>query len=234
MKRILAMLLALVLLLTLCGCEETGASHEAPEPTDYEVVRNALLENFEQAQKQYTGSQIEWNVPVTRIEKDFSGGTVTDRCMVLRAPTWYAGEDGVNFRFYLSQEEMKSLELGQVVRVKGRIDEIWLDGKTPQVEVKDASIVTDTFHVSGKISYIDTFEGRPYCCFIDNDVIPVGTGFIVFLPEDHGYSYGDVITLDAKLTVNYRVDGIKVEYDSSYKRTSMSFFLDVDDYTVVE
>ena len=234
MKKIFAMLLSLVVLLLVCGCEETGTSHEAPEPTDYEVVRTALLENFEQAQKKYTGAQIEWNIPVYRIEKEFSGGTVTDLCILLRTPTWYAESNIADFHIYLPQEELHSLETEQIVRVKGKIDEIWLDGKNPQVEIKDASIVTDTFRVSGKISYIDTFEGRPYCCFIDTDVIPIGACFVTFLPEGHGYSYGDVISLETKLKKTSFLNGVLVEYDSPYTKTAMSFYLFEGGYTVVE
>lgn len=235
MKKLFAVLLALALLLMVCGCEEKGASHEAPEPTDYEVVRNALLNDFEQAREQYIGAQIEWNIPMTRIEKEFSGGTVTDLCILLRTPTWYAESNIADFHIYLSQEELHSLEADQIVRIKGRMDEIWLKENKPQVEVKDASIVTDTFRISGEITYINTFRETPYCCFIDNSVIPIGACFIVFLPEGHGFSVGDTITMDTMLMGGRHEEGIAIGYDESlYKRTSMTFFLYEDDYTVVE
>ena len=239
MKKYFAMLLALVLLLLTCGCKEEEASHEAPAPTDYEVVREALLNEFEQAREQYVGKTIEWNIPVHRIEKEFSDGLVTDRCVVVHAPVRYADSDAVNFKFYLPQKVMDSLELEQVLRVKGEIYEILMYGETPLVELLDASVVSDTFRVSGEITYIDTFKGTPYCCFTDNSVIPVGACFIVFLPEDHGFSVGDTITMDTILPGGRHVEGISVKYgvrddDSAYKQTSMTFFLYEDDYTIVE
>lgn len=233
MKRIVTVFLLFFLLWTVSGCQQ----EELPPPEDYEVVRNALLDNSERAKSQYTGIEIEWNIPVHHIEKEFSGGAVTDLYVAVRAPQRTSESNAAEFHFYLSQEEMKSLELESVIRVKGKIDKILLDDRIPLVEVQDASIVTDVLRVSGEI--LDLFEakdGTPYCHFVDNNVIPIGAIITVFLPEDHGLSVGDTITLDTKLPQNdfKREIELGVQYGNTPIDPGKMTFGLFDGYTIVK
>lgn len=102
----------------------------------------------------------------------------------------------------MSENDLNALEMGQVITIEGRIDEIkQASSNGIAIEMSSAKCIRNIFRVSGKIQRVIDQEigGEPvyYCILFDeNSILGEGEILVDLRNSDREYKAGDMVTVE--------------------------------------
>ena len=223
MKKLLSLLCALILVLSLCSCQAREAETGQPEgknTAEEAIESGALLSTVdlideveadaEAANKTYAGKYYLMNLVVSSLS--YPDVVWAGFNFSLYPPLF----SNVHFTMDLPEEEREGLAIRDVLQIVGKITNIEkrLNGLV-FVEVSDAHCVTKTFQVSGTVQGIGILYGTDLVIADDSgNVFPKGE-ITVHAPGNGSYKEGDRITATGTLRAGERL-GYMVVNESAW------------------
>lgn len=172
MKKLLALILSFVLLLTLCACgggttsqqttqtpevsTDTNSENTTEETTTDEITLEEMLAEAEVLDHNALSKAIYNNIVNAK-------STYQGKYFIVTGPVWEITEEYIvlsgNFRVYLPIEEIATINLNQYITIVGRANNLSASMTGTIVDFEDARISSTTFTYTGEYNAFHSTDG---------------------------------------------------------------------------
>lgn len=154
MKKIVALLLALVMVFALCGCgksedEVKSEMYEDASIPDLYSFYESYKQNKVSATKEYVGKAYKMRAFVNAIEEDF---------VILEPMTPLPSEIGILIKIPMKNEDIMKLSVDQIVDIKGKLDEIKEGNETLTFLFNKKYVMNDIIEIDGYINEVNGID----------------------------------------------------------------------------